>query len=165
MVRKSQNCDKIGGSTNSAFLALIPKEKEAKTFDRFRPISLCNIGYKIITKILATRLKHILPGIIPENQGGFIKGRKIWDNIILVQEAIHSSLKNGDKGMAVKLDLANAFDRVSHPFLLQVMLRFGFAPKFVSWVKACISKPWISPLINGRAAPFFQATRGLRQGC
>ena len=162
MVRKSQNCSKIGGSTNLAFLALIPKEKDAKTFDRFRPISLCNIGYKIITKIMATRLNL---SIILENQGGFIKGRKIWDNIILVQEAIHSSLKNGDKGMAVKLDLANAFDRVSHPFLFQVMLRFGFAPKFVSWVQACISKPWIAPLINGRAAPFFQATRGLRQGC
>ena len=141
-----------------AFLALIPKEKEAKTFDRFRPISMCNIGYKIITKIMATRLKHILPFIIPENQGGFVKGRKIWDNIILVQDVIHSSLKNKDKGMVVKLDLANAFDRVNHPFLYQVMLRFGFAPELVSWVKACISKSWIAPLINGRVAPFFQAS-------
>ena len=118
MVRKSQSCSKIGGSTNSAFLAMIPKEKEAKSFDRFRPISLCNIGYKIITKIMANRLKHILPYLILENQGGFVNGRKIQDNIILVQEAIHSSQKNGDKGMVVKLDLANAFDRVSHPFLL-----------------------------------------------
>ena len=114
---------------------------------------------------MASRLKHILPFIIPENQGGFVKGRKIWENIILVQEAIHSSLKNGDKGMVVKLDLANAFDRVSHPFLFQVMLKFGFAPEFVDWVKACIGKPWIAPLVNGRAAPFFQASRGLRQGC
>ena len=77
--------------TNSTFLALTPKEKEAKSFDRFRPISLCNIGYKIITKIMANRLKHILPYLIMENQGGFVKGRKICDNIILVQEAIHSS--------------------------------------------------------------------------
>ena len=84
MVRKSQRCSKIGGSTNSAFLALIPKEKEAKNFDRFRPISLCNIGYKIITKVMASRLKYILPRLIPENQGGFVKGRKIWENIILV---------------------------------------------------------------------------------
>ena len=88
MVLKSQNCEKIGGSTNSVFLALIPKEKDAISFDRFRPISLCNIGYKIITKIMAKRLKSILPRIIPENQGGFIKGKRIWDNIILVQEAI-----------------------------------------------------------------------------
>ena len=91
MVSKSQRCSKIGGSTNSAFLALIPKEKGAKSFDKFRPISLCNIDYKIITKIMANRLKYILPYLIPENQGGFVKGRKIWDNIILAQEAIHSS--------------------------------------------------------------------------
>ena len=95
MVIKYQRCDKIGGSTNSAFLALIPKEKDATSFDRFCPISLCNIGYKIITKLMARKLKNILPYIIPENQGGFIKSGKIWDNIILVQEAIHSSLKNG----------------------------------------------------------------------
>jgi hypothetical protein len=59
MIQKSQSCNKIGGSTNSAFLALIPKEKGATSFDRFRPISLCNIGYKIITKIMANRLKNI----------------------------------------------------------------------------------------------------------
>ena len=78
MVVKSQQCEKNGGSTNSTFLALIPKEKDAVSFDRFRPISLCNISYKIITKIMAKRLKDILPHIIPENQGGFIKGKKIW---------------------------------------------------------------------------------------
>ena len=132
MIKKSQSCNKIGGSTNSAFLAFIPKEKEAHSFDRFQPISLCNIGYKLITKIIANRLKCILPHLIPENQGGFVKGRKIWDNIILVQEAIQSSLKNGDKGMVVKLDLENAFDRVSHSFLLEVMRRFGFTPEFIS---------------------------------
>ena len=76
---------------------------------------------------MASRLKHIMPNLILENQGGFVKGRKIWDNIILVQEAIHSSLKNNDKGMVVKLDLGNAFDRVSHSFLFQVMRIFGFA--------------------------------------
>ena len=67
--------------------------------------------------------------------------------------------------MVVKLDLANAFDRVRHVFLFQVMSRFGFAPEFISWVKACIAAPWITPLVNGRAAEYFQASRGLRQGC
>ena len=72
MVSKSQRCSKIGDSTNSSFLALIPKENDAKCFDIFQPISLCNIGYKIITNIMANRLKHILPNLILENQGGFI---------------------------------------------------------------------------------------------
>jgi hypothetical protein len=75
MVLKSQACQKIGGSTNSSFLSLIPKEKGAKVFNRFRPISLCNIGYKMITKVIANKLKSILPSIISENQGGFVHGR------------------------------------------------------------------------------------------
>ena len=165
MVTKSQRCEKVGGSTNYVVLALIPKEKEANSFDRFRPISLCNIGYKIITKIIAKRLTGILPHIIPENQGGFIKGRRIWDNIILIQEAIHSILKHGEKGMVVKIDLANAFDRVSCIFLLNAMARYGFDLSFIRWVKSCINMHWMAPLINKREVGFFQATRGLRQGC
>ena len=66
------------------FMALIPKEKGVNNFSRFRPIYLCNTGYKLITKIIANRIKNILPVIILENQGGFIKERKILDNIVLV---------------------------------------------------------------------------------
>ena len=66
---------------------------------------------------MANRLKRILPKLIPENQGGFMRGRQILDNIILVQEAIHTSYRKKEKGMVVKLDLANAFDRVKHDFL------------------------------------------------
>jgi hypothetical protein len=165
MIRISQSNSKLGGSTNSAFLALIPKEKGASNFNRFRPISLCNTSYKILTKIIANRLKTILPHIIPENQGGFIKGRHITNNILLVQEALHSSILRKDKGMIIKLDLANAFDRVNHSFLFEVMKKFGFDQAFVSWIKACIGSPWIAPMVNGRVTKFFQASRGLWQGC
>ena len=121
-------------------------------------------GIQNITKIMAIRLKRILPKLIPENQGGFVRGTQIMDNIILVQEAIHTSCKKKEKGMVVKLDLANTFDRVKHDFLFAAMRNFGFSQKFIEWVKACISAPWIAPLVNGRLANFFQASRGLRQG-
>jgi len=80
MIQKSRDCKKIGGCTNSTFLALIPKEKGENSFNRFCPISLCNIGYKVI----ANRLKRFLPKIIPNNQGGFIQGRQLVDNFVLV---------------------------------------------------------------------------------
>eukprot|EP00253_Pinus_taeda_P006677 PITA_06677 len=67
--------------------------------------------------------------------------------------------------MVIKLDLANAFDRVRHEFLFAVMEKLGFSTKFINWVKACIASPWIAPLVNGRSTDFFQASRGLRQGC
>jgi len=116
----------------------------------------------LFTKIIANRIKGILPRLIPENQGGFIQGRQIFDNIILVQEAIHSSNLCHEKGMIIKLDLANAFDRFRHDFLFQVLQIFWFAPTFINWVKACIVSPWIASLVNGRLAGFFQASRGLR---
>lgn len=164
IVQKSQICQKLGG-TNSSFLALITKEKGANAFNRFQPISLCNIGYKVITKIIANRVKQILPRIILESQGGFIQGRYLVDNFLLVQEAILSSQKRKEQGMAIKLDLASAFDRVNHCFLFNVLEKFGFGARFINWIRACISEPWTAPLVNGRSASFFKATRGLRQGC
>ena len=67
--------------------------------------------------------------------------------------------------MAIKLDLANAFDRLRHSFIIMVLERFGFPHVFIKQVQACISSPWIAPLINGRPSEFFKASRGVRQGC
>jgi len=66
MIQKSQQTSNLGGSTNSSFLALIPKEKGAISFNSFRPISICNTSYKILAKVIANRLKALLPLIVPE---------------------------------------------------------------------------------------------------
>ena len=141
---------KMGGATNSTFLALIPKEANPTSIKRFRPISLCNASYKIFSKVLSLRLKPIIQSLISPNQGGFISRRKISDNILMVQEAIHSSTKKGESGMAIKLDLANAFDRLRHSFILLVLKKFGFPSIFINQVQSCIYCPWIAPLINSR---------------
>lgn len=165
MIRWVMKKGKMGGFTNSTYLALIPKENRPSSFSRFRPISLCNSAYKIISKILATRLKPHLPSMISENQGGFLPNRQISDSILLVQEAIHSSLSRKEKGFVLKLDLANAFDRVRHSYLFAVLHKMGFDPSFTNMIAACITGPWISPLINGRPCSAFQSSRGLKQGC
>ena len=151
----------MGGCTNSTFLALIPKEVNPSSFNRFRPISLCNASYKIIAKLLANRLKPLLGMLISPLQGGFVKGRNLVDNVIQVQEALHSSLLRKEKGMIIKLDMKNAFDRVKLPFLYEVLLSFGFCPEFVKLIKACTENPWIAPQVNGRPIAFFKATRDL----
>eukprot|EP00253_Pinus_taeda_P005207 PITA_05207 len=132
---------KMGNSIKSSHLALIPKDPNPLSFDRFHPISLCNVSYKIITKILANRLKNLLPSLISENQGGFVPRRQITDNVILIQEAIHSSISRKERGMIIKLDMANAFDRVNHHFLKEVLRKFGISNNFISIIMECITNP------------------------
>ena len=77
-------------------------------------------------------MKSIMGRLISYSQGGFIAGRQILDNIIIIQEAIHSSMERKQKGMDIKLDMANAFDRVNHFFLFEIMSKFGFSKRFVN---------------------------------
>ena len=155
----------MGGFTNSTFLSLIPKEANPSSFDRFRPISLCNASYKIFSKLLAKRLKPLLEKSISPFQGGFVKGRHILENVIQVQEAMYSSFHRQEKGMLIKLNMADGFDRVKLSFLYSVLHYFGFSHAFINLIKSCIDKPWIAPLVNGRPTKIFQASMGLRQGC
>jgi len=83
VVEYSQRSSSILKSLNSTFLALVPKEEEANSPEKFRPISLCNVIYKIISKVIANRLKPILPGLISEEQSGYVEGRQIVNNILL----------------------------------------------------------------------------------
>jgi hypothetical protein len=91
MIKAFQQRAKVRGRTNSTFLALIPKEVNLGSFERFKPISLCNASYKIPSKTMENRIKPLLGNLISPMQGGFFKGRHILDNIIQVQEAMHSN--------------------------------------------------------------------------
>eukprot|EP00253_Pinus_taeda_P020055 PITA_20055 len=90
VVEDSRRSGTIPKSLNSTFLALIPKEEDATTPKKFRPIALCNVIYKIISKVIANRLKPILPNLISEEKSGYVEGRQILDNILLAQEMVHT---------------------------------------------------------------------------
>lgn len=110
---------KLLKSINFTNVVLIPKVKCPMNMSQLRPISLCNVSYKIIAKVLASRLRLVLPDVISENQSAFVLGRQITDNILMAHEVMHS-LKGRRAGknysMAIKLDMSKAYDRVEWGF-------------------------------------------------
>eukprot|EP00253_Pinus_taeda_P010079 PITA_10079 len=164
VVEDSRHSGTILKSINSTFLALIPKVEEAKTPDKFRPISLCNVIYKIISKVIANRLKSILPGIISEEQSGYVEGRQILDNILLAQEMIHSLHSRKEVGMLMQLDLSKAYDKVIWRYLEDVLDAFGFCRTWIKWILALIKSPRYSIPVNGAPSVPFTPSRGIRQG-
>jgi actin-related protein len=109
------NSGRLLGSINFTNIVLIPKVKAPENMAQFRPISLCNVLYKIISKVLVNRMKHMLSAVISDCQSAFVPGRMIMDNIIVSFEMLHY-LKNKRGGkvgqMAAKLDISKVYDRV-----------------------------------------------------
>ncbi|XP_042939531.1 uncharacterized protein LOC122274569 [Carya illinoinensis] len=149
----------------ASFMTLIPKVELPTNFGKFRPISLCLTFYKICSKILVSRLAPMLPRIIAPEQGAFISGRSIFDNISLIQELVHSINKPVRGGnIILKLDIAKAYDSVDWNFLLHVMSHFGFSGQVCDLIRKCISNAHFSIVMNGVLKGFFKSGRGLRQG-
>lgn len=99
---------------NSTTIVLISKVKKPIKMVQFRPISLCTVVFKIISKTLANRFRKVLDPCIEETQGAFVPERKITDNVLVAYELLHSfkKKKQGKGNFALKLDMSNAYDRV-----------------------------------------------------
>lgn len=117
---------------NRTNMALIPKIAGPETLGSYRPISLCNTVYKLVTKIIVARLRPHLDKLVSPMQSAFISGRKGVDNAIVVQELIHTiSSKKGRVGfLAIKVDLEKAYDKIEWSFIREVLLNANL-PK--SW--------------------------------
>lgn len=154
-------------SLNKTLVVLIPKIPAPEQVGHFRPISLCNFVYRIISKIMANRLKPFIHRIISPQQSAFIPGRLIQDSMVIANEAFHY-IRHKNKGnqrlMALKLDLNKAFDRVEWDFLLATLKKMGFADRWCQWIFACLSSYELEFLINGESIGNIRPTRGIRQG-
>jgi hypothetical protein len=166
-VLQALNYGVIPEGWNDTTVVLIPKVDDPESITQRRPISLCNVIYKIISKMLAHRLKVILPEVISPMQSAFVPGRLITDNVLVGYECVHSikNKRSGTNGLcAVKLDMHKVYGRVEWIFLENMMRKMGFADRWIGLMMACVSSVRYQVRFNSEKTDMFFPTRGLRQG-
>lgn len=150
---------------NDTNIVLIPKCDDPKTMKDLRPISLCNVLYKIVSKVLANRLRKVINKCISEEQSAFVEGRSILDNALIAIELIHymkckTKGKMGD--VALKIDISKAYDKIDWGFLRGMMAKLGFNNTWIDWIMMCVESVVYQVQINNdQVGPIFP-TRGLR---
>ena len=146
-------------------LSLIFKKGDPENIENWRPISLLNTDYKILTRVLAMRLQKVLPNIINFDQQGYLKNRNIAFNIRQIQDVIDFTDNFNIDGIILFLDFRKAFDTCNWKFLFAVLKRFGFNLSFISWMQTIYNNCTSCIMNNGWKSEFFPLNRGLRQGC
>jgi len=145
---------------------LIPKIDNPHSVTQLRPIGLCNVALKAISKTLVNRLKPVLAKLVAPTQSNFVRGRQITDNILIVQEMLHTmKRKQGNKGyMAVKIDLEKAYDRIRWPFVRETLLEARLPQKIIDVIMVYVTSVSFGILWHGIPTDKFKPTRGIRQG-
>lgn len=144
---------------------LYKKKGDKRLLKNWRPISLLNVDYKIIARIMSNRLKQVLPNVISNDQTCCIVGRDIADTLVSIRDIIEMVEMDQMEGYIVKIDQEKAFDRVSHEYLLDVLQVYGFGDYFRKWVKIFYTDIYSSVKNNGHLTKYFPVRNSVRQGC
>ncbi|KAK9939901.1 hypothetical protein M0R45_016581 [Rubus argutus] len=156
----------IPAGLNHKIISLIPKVTGPQSMVQFRPISLCNTIYKVISKMIVARIRPLMKLLISPNQVSYVRGRHISDNILVAQELLFKFKKSsGMKGfIAWKIDLSKAYDKLSWQFIESVLYEALIPQPLVKLIMSCISSTSFQICFNGQLTESFQAQRGIRQG-
>ena len=152
---------------NDTNLVLIPKKTNPIVVGELRPIALCNVIMKVITRVMANRLKEVLDSVISDTQSAFISGQLISDNIMVSYEVMHylKCKRVGNDGyMALTLDMSKAYDRIEWDFLKAILRRMGFSEWWVKLVLQCVSTVQYTIVHGNQEMGPILPTRGIRQG-
>ena len=149
---------------NFGVVTLIPKVPNAIDIKAFRPICLLNVCYKIITKVLTSRLASCINKVINDSQYGFIKGKYIMDGVVSLHEIIHEVKRKKQSGVIFKVDFEKAYDKVNWNFLHNMMVKKGFGDKWCDWVLKTVKGGKVAIKTNDVVGPYFSTHKGVRQG-
>lgn len=153
-------------AVNSYLATRIPKSVEPVSASEFRPIALCNAIYEAVTKAITNKIRRIMPSLVSKRQSSFIPGRSTNDNIIFLQETIHSMnlMKCKEGFMIVKLDLQKAYDCIEWRFVRETLELIGQPENLIDLIMNCISSSRMQMNWNERPSTAFSPSHGLRQG-
>lgn len=149
----------IPKGVNTTFITFIPKVANPSGVKDYRPISLISSVYKILAKVLANRLKSVLPAIISDTQSAFIKNCQILDGPLIVNEVVDWCKAKKKSMLIYKSDIAKAYDSVSWDYLDSIMLQKGFGVRWRKWVMECLKSGSSSVLVNASPTAEFSLSR------
>ncbi|XP_023193817.1 tyrosine-protein kinase SYK isoform X1 [Xiphophorus maculatus] len=152
-------------SCRRAVLTLLPKKGDLQEIKNWRPVSLLCTDYKLLSKVLANRLKKVMEQVVHQTQTYCVPGRSMIDNISLIRDVLDVSRSLGCNTGLVSLDQEKAFDRVEHRYLWRVLERFGLDSSFIAKIMVLYENIESVLKINGCLCKPFKVTRGVRQGC
>ena len=151
-------------SHENSYLKLLPKEgKDLKLLKNWRPITLSNCDFKVITKTLAHKLTDGVKNIIGENQTAYVKGRQITDNLHLLQYSIEKAVEDNQKMMVVSLDAEKAFDSIEHWYIRRLLIKLGLTD-FSRIFDLLYKRQMVSIQLNGHCAGTYTIKNGVKQG-
>ena len=155
----------LSETQKQGIITILPKGDKPREFlKNWRPISLLNVSYKILSACIANRLKTVLDYLIHENQKGLLKGRFIGENTRLIYDVLHTTLEKKIPGIILLIDFEKAFDSISWKFMYQALDFLKFGPDFKKWISVLYKNAKLCVLQNGIFSRFFDIGRGCRQG-
>ena len=153
-----------GTNFTLGYLCPIYKKKERDNVKNYRPITLLNTDYKLMTKSLSLQLAMQIHQLIHPDQTGFIPNQTIFDPICLAQTIGAYAEYMEEDGVIMALDQEKAYDKIDHGYLLRVLQRFNLLELFTNTIKSLYSDAHTAAMVNGELSPNFRVTRGVRQG-
>lgn len=157
---------KMSESMKTGMIKIIYKNKGDKDhLKNYRPLSMLNTDYKILAKIMANRLKKVIPNIITTNQAYGVLNRDISDIVTNIRDLMWYMKEKGEGGYLISIDLEKAFDRVEHKYLFDLIEKFGFGRNFITWMKCFYTDILSCIKVNGFLTDYIEISRSIRQGC
>ena len=154
-------CPSMKGSVTRL---IFKKRGDVKHLKNWRPISLLNVDYKIISKAITLRLSKVLQHIIHPDQTCSVPGRSIFSNVTLLRDVLDYIQRTDESAILISLDQEKAFDRVNRSFLLKLLQVYGFGPDFCRWISTFYNGAFMQITLNGWLTDVISLERGVRQG-